>query len=81
MGCRTRCADVGRLYILYLILEFLNGFISFNIGSKLENVPNLNLDPVVQKVDNAIHRINHYPLDSAIDFHNTYPLNSDLFGG
>ena len=54
---------------------------SFNIGSKLENVPNLNLDPVVQKVDNAIHRINHYPLDSAIDFHNTYPLDSDLFGG
>ena len=29
---------------------------------------------VVQKVDNAIHRINHYPLDSAIDFANTqYP--------
>ena len=24
--------------------------------------------PVVQKVDNAIHRINHYPLDRAIDF-------------
>ena len=81
MGCRTRCADVGRLYILYLILEFMNGFILFNIGSKLENVPNLNLDPDVQKVDNAIHRINHYPLDSAIDFHNTYPLDSDLFGG
>ena len=25
-----------------------------------------NLTPVVQKVDNAIHQINHYPLDSAI---------------
>ena len=24
--------------------------------------------PVVQKVDNAIHRINHYPLDIAIGF-------------
>ena len=39
------------------------------------------LTPVVQKVDNAIHRINHYPLDSAIDFAITYPLDSDLSGG
>ena len=37
--------------------------------------------PVVQKVDSAIHRINHYPLDSAIGFPNTYPLDSDLSGG
>ena len=36
--------------------------------------------PVVQKVDNAIHRIDHYPLDSAIGFYNTYPLDSDLSG-
>ena len=38
---------------------------------------------VVQKVDNAIHRINLYPLDSAIfiGFRNTYPLDSDLSGG
>ena len=32
--------------------------------------------PVVEKVDSAIHRINHYPLDSAIGFTNTYPLDS-----
>ena len=37
--------------------------------------------PVVQKVDNTIHRINHYPLDSAIGFPNTYPLDSDSSGG
>ena len=37
--------------------------------------------PVVQKVDNAIQRISHYPLDSAIDFDMTYPLVSDLSGG
>ena len=36
------------------------------------------LAPVVQKVDNAIHRINHYPVDSAIGFPNPYPLDSDL---
>ena len=37
--------------------------------------------PVVQTVDNAIHRINHYPLDSAIGFAMTYPQVSDLSGG
>ena len=33
------------------------------------------------KVDNAIHRINHYPVNSVVFFVNTYPLDSDLSGG
>ena len=37
--------------------------------------------PVVQTLDSAIHRINHYPADSVIDFLNTYQLDSDLSGG
>ena len=37
--------------------------------------------PVVQRLDNAIHRINHYPADSLFCFVNTYPLDSDLSGG
>ena len=41
----------------------------------------LDLGPVVQKVDNAIHWINLYPVDNAIDFSNTYPLYGDLSGG
>ena len=36
------------------------------------------LTPVFQKVDNAIHRINHYPLDSAIGFLNTHPVDSAI---
>ena len=40
-----------------------------------------NLAPVVQKMDNATHWTNHYPLDSVIGFPNTYPLDSDLSGG
>ena len=36
--------------------------------------------PVVQKLDSAIHRVNHYPLDSTIDFLYTYPLDTDLSG-
>ena len=39
------------------------------------------LAPVVQNVDNAIHWINVYPLNSAICFPNTYPLESDLSSG
>ena len=37
--------------------------------------------PVVRKVDNAIHWINHYPVDSMVCFVNTYPLDSDLSVG
>ena len=37
--------------------------------------------PVVQRLDNAIHRINHYPLDRVVCFVNIYPLDSDLSGG
>ena len=39
------------------------------------------LAPVVQKVDSAIHRINHYPADSTVGFTNAYPVDSDLSGG
>ena len=39
-------------------------------------------DPVFQKVDSTIYCIKYlYPLDSAIGFPNTYPVNSDLSGG
>ena len=37
--------------------------------------------PVVQKVDSTIHRINHHPVDSAIDFPNTYQRDGDLSNG
>ena len=36
---------------------------------------------VVQKVDNSIHHITLYPLDSAIGFPDTYQLDSDLSSG
>ena len=41
-------------------------------GFKIEQAP------AVQKVDNAIHRINLYPVDSAIGFAHTYPLDSEF---
>ena len=36
---------------------------------------------VVQKLDSAIHRINHDSLDSAFGFPYTYPLDNDLSSG
>ena len=47
----------------------------------VEDSISIHLAPVVQTSDSAIHRINHYPADSVIDFRNTYPLDSDLSGG
>ena len=34
--------------------------------------------PAAQNLDNASHRINHYPVDSVVCFANIYPLDSDL---
>ena len=31
--------------------------------------------PLFQKVNNYVHRIKHYPLDSAIGFAKTYPAD------
>ena len=39
------------------------------------------LAPIFQKVDNALHWINLYPVVNAIGFPNTYPLNSDFSVG
>ena len=37
---------------------------------------------IVQKVENAIHWINPYPVDNVMGFPDTYPqLNSNLSGG
>ena len=39
------------------------------------------LGSVVRKMDSATHRINLYPVDNAIGFSNTCPLDIDLSGG
>ena len=41
----------------------------------------MDLTPVVQTLDRAIHQLKLYPAYSVIDFRNTYPLDSDLSGG
>ena len=49
-----------------------------NRGKHMRVLPAGLLAPVVQKMDRAILRINLHPLNSAIGFLNTYPLDSDL---
>ena len=39
------------------------------------------LASVVQTLDSAIHRINHYPVDSAIGFPNTFPPDNVFSDG
>ena len=41
----------------------------------------LALTLVVEKADNAIRWMNLYPVDKAIGFPNTHPLDSDLSSG
>ena len=41
----------------------------------------IELAPVVQRVDNAIYWINHYPADKCWENKLDYPLDSDLSGG
>ena len=54
---------------------------STQYGYPISKMYAVNQARVVQKLDNAIHRVNHYPADSVVCFVNIYPLDSDLSGG
>ena len=72
--------NTWRTYLITLAL-FLNLFLwSILFLSSLVTLLKVH-SPIVQKADNAIHWINHYPLDSAIGLPNAYSWDSDLFGG
>ena len=62
-------------------MGYINGKLEY--AGKQYDIPYTRNDmaPVVQKLDSAIHRINHDSLDSTFGFPNTYPLDSDLSGG
>ena len=62
-------------------MGYINGKLEY--AGRQYDIPYTRNDmaPVVQKLDSAIHRINHDSLDSTFGFPNTYPLDSDLSGG
>ena len=51
-----------------------------NISGQAKN-DQIHLAQVVQTLDSAIHRINHYPADKYYGNQLRYPLDSDLSGG
>ena len=71
------------------ILPFLKANISFNLVCKELKISRTitfhklikHLDLVVQKMDNAIQWINHYPVDSVVCFANSYSLDRDVSSG
>ena len=74
--------DVLRSTTSATIIKCLDShFARYGVPVGLRTDNGSNLAPVVQRVDNAIHRINHYPVDSLVCFPNTYPPDSDLSGG
>lgn len=62
-------SGVIRIFLCLLPLSYLLSTLSISVMIR-EGAP------VFQKVDSSIDRINQDPLDSAVDFFNTYPLNS-----
>ena len=63
-------------------LILINWIVIYPVDSVIQLLNNWGQVPVVRKVDNAIHRINHAcPVDSSIGFPNIYSLDSDLSGG
>ena len=61
-------------HVLFLVLEE-KGY--FSRATRGVHNPNF-LVPVVQKLDSAIHRINLYPVDSAIQIPDDHKLSSVL---
>ena len=51
-----------------------------SLYDSFSRLPN-HLGPVVQTLDGAIHRINHYPVDRYYGNQLRYPLDRDLSGG
>ena len=74
----------SRFHRTLQMYNFSTYFYTLNLTLPCLSLPTLSLfdqAPVVQKLDSAIHRINLYPVDNAIGFPNTYPLDSDLSSG
>ena len=83
------CKNLRILFIIhitssiYFIIQNKNGVkrrlrtTDCRRGIKMQTA---DLARVVRSLDNAIHGINHYPVDNAVCFVSTYPLDSDLSG-
>ena len=67
--------------VFLVLLEAVGNFLGFDFCPHSIIPVAGNQALVVRRVDNTIHRINHYPVDSVVCSVNTYPLDNDLSGG
>ena len=72
---------MGSLLVFVSTLRHILYNTLFHVKLHAIRAKSIYLASVVQRLDNAIHRINHYPADSVVCFVNIYPLDSDLSGG
>ena len=73
--------SVLRVQLEWSRFELWPGSLCCVLGHFTLTVPLSTQAWVARKVNNSIHRINHYPVDSGVCFVNTYPLDSDFSGG
>ena len=62
----------------FVLLTLIHWIVIYPLDSIIQPLNNWGLALVVQRLDNAIHQINHYPVDSVVCFVNTYQLDSDF---
>ena len=72
----TSCSDANLVH-----LHDKSSGVCIKTRSTQASLPSKGQARVVQKVVNAIHRINYHPVDSMVCFDNIYPLHSDLADG
>ena len=63
------------------VSRFVYDFKKADFEGLRQSLSAIQLAPVVQTLDNAIHRINHYPADKYYRNQLRYPLDRDLSGG
>ena len=77
--------STGQISIEWLVqmvsLILIFWLVIYLVDSPVQLWNNWGQVPVIQKVDKANNQINLFPVDSAIGFPNTYPLDSDLSNG
>ena len=80
MATTKRCAKLASL--IFILKNVIYLFITTEIVELFWYIrKSSGLAPVVQKLDSAIHRINHYPADTYYGKQLRYQLDSDLSAG
>ena len=80
MATTKRCAKLASL--IFILKNVIYLFITTEIVELFLYIrKSSGLAPVVQKLDSAIHRINHYPADTYYGKQLRYQLDSDLSAG